>query len=82
MLLLDADRAWDGDVPDPDCVEIKRVNRRSGDQKVFLFFENKEPPDLLASCSKSALDLGSGQLAVARLGDPDPGECGKEERRQ
>src|SRR6476661_3893106 len=25
--------------------------------------------------------LSSGQFAVARFGDPDPGECGEEERR-
>jgi hypothetical protein len=35
--LVGADRVWDGDVPDPDCVEIKRVNRRSEDQEFFLF---------------------------------------------
>jgi hypothetical protein len=33
----DRDRPWDGGVPDPDFVEIKRMNgriRRSGDQEV------------------------------------------------
>jgi len=40
VLLLDADRAWDGDVPDPDCVEIKRDNRKSEDQE-FFFFKKK-----------------------------------------
>jgi hypothetical protein len=37
---------WDGGVPDPDFVEIKRMNRRSEDQE---FFSDK-PPGLLTSC--------------------------------
>jgi hypothetical protein len=33
--LVDADRQWDGDVPDPDCVRIKRANGRSEVQEFF-----------------------------------------------